>query len=273
MHLLRPAVLGLAGLCWAVGSVSAQSLAPHRAVYELSLDEASDRSGINDIDGRMVYEFTGSECEGYTITFRFVMRLLTDELTRLSDQQTSTYESADGETFHFVTRIFLDNVLDKEVAGVATTGGSETVVELEKPRERSVALAPTQFPTAHLKELVDKAKAGENFYQTTLFDGSEDADKVMMTAVTIGRPRPAAADDPERAAMRPLADDRFWPVTMAYFDGAQARGEQTPDYSISFLLHENGLTRDLSMDYGEFTVAGTLTGLTLFDGEEPACAE
>ena len=44
----------------------------HRAVYDLALDKASDRSGIIGLRGRMVYEFNGSPCEGYTVNFRFV---------------------------------------------------------------------------------------------------------------------------------------------------------------------------------------------------------
>ena len=45
-------------------ALAAPKLLPHRAVYDLSLEQASDRSGINGITGRMVYEFAGSSCEG-----------------------------------------------------------------------------------------------------------------------------------------------------------------------------------------------------------------
>ena len=61
---------------------AAQLLAPHRAVYDLALDKASDRSGITGITGRMVYEFNGSACEGYTVTFRFVTRIDTGDTTQ-----------------------------------------------------------------------------------------------------------------------------------------------------------------------------------------------
>ena len=40
-----------------------------------TLDKASDRSGITGISGRMVYEFNGSACEGYTVKFRFVTQI------------------------------------------------------------------------------------------------------------------------------------------------------------------------------------------------------
>ena len=74
MHAMRVLFLGLASsaVFASLPASAAQLLAPHRAVYDLALDKASDRSGITDITGRMVYEFNGSACEGYTVTFRFM---------------------------------------------------------------------------------------------------------------------------------------------------------------------------------------------------------
>ena len=59
----------------AVPAFAGAPLVPHRAVYDLSLDKASDRSGITGLSGRMVYEFNGSPCEGYTVKFRFVTQI------------------------------------------------------------------------------------------------------------------------------------------------------------------------------------------------------
>lgn len=275
MRSLRPVLLSLLafsgpGLTNAMAD-EAQLLA-HRAVYDLTLSEASDRSGINAINGRMVYEFAGSDCEGYTTTFRFVMRIETDEATRLSDQQTTTFEDGKGETFQFVNKTYLDNALDREVRGVAHIDSKSTKVDLSKPRKQSHTLEPTQFPVAHMKEALEKAKSGGGFYQTTLFDSSEDADRVMLTSVIIGKPRAIIDGDPERKAAEPLDGKDFWPVTIAYFDRSKGKGEETPDYDISFLLHESGVTRDLSMNYGEFSIQGKLVDLTLFEpAADKAC--
>ena len=38
-----------------------------------------------------------------------------------------------------------------------------------------------------------------------------------------------------------------------------------PEYRISFKLYENGLTRDLEMDYGDFVIKGKLVDLAVFD--------
>jgi hypothetical protein len=245
---------------------SAASLIPHRAVYNLALDEASERSGISGISGRMVYEFNGSPCEGYTVTFRFVTRIDTEDVSRLTDQQTTTFEEGHGKSFTFVTRSFVDQSLQKELKGTARLDPAATKVSLEKPEVAEVTLEETQFPTQHLLELLDKAKKGETFYETTLFDGSEDGNKVMTTTVVIGKPSAPVASDSEAKAIPALGKDNYWPVDMAYFD--LSTGEEIPTYRISFKLHDNGITRDLTMDYGDFSMTGSLVDLKTFDAQK-----
>ncbi|MCA0276455.1 MAG: cell envelope integrity EipB family protein [Proteobacteria bacterium] len=254
-----------------VPAFAAPVLAPHRAVYDLVLDQASDRSGITGLTGRMVYEFNGSACEGYTVKFRFVTQIATQENTRLTDQQTTTFEDAEGKTFSFVTKSFVDQSLDREVKGTATRDTNGVKVDIEKPTPGTVDLARTQFPTQHLVELIDKAEKGETFYETSLFDGSEDADKVMTTTVIVGKKAEAPSGDPELPALAGLAKDKYWPVDIAYFDESKGSGEEVPEYRISFKLHENGLTRDLVMDYGDFSMTGKLVNLSLFPVPQGSC--
>ena len=245
------------------------ALQAHRAVYDLTLNKASDRSGITGITGRMVYEFNGSACEGYTVKFRFVTQIVTNDNTRLTDQQTTTFEDAEGKTFSFVTKSFVDQNLDKEVKGTAVKEAKGLKVDIDKPEKSSVELSATQFPTQHLVELIGKAEKGENFYQTNLFDGSEDANKVMATTVVVGKKTQADKSDPEAPALAKLATDKYWPVDIAYFDDTDKSGGETPEYRISFKLHENGITRDLVMDYGDFSMTGKLVNLSLFDQTKP----
>jgi hypothetical protein len=268
IHFLLPLAALLAPA--AAHAQGAAALAPHRAVYDLNLGQASERSGITGISGRMVYEFNGSACEGYTTTFRFVTEINTSEATRVSDQQTTTYEEGDGTSFNFSTKSFVDQALESEVRGHAVRSDSGTTVELDKPQEMDISLAATQFPTQHMIELLTKAAKGERFYQTTLFDGSDKADKVMATSVVIGRRRDVTNTDPEFAALDALASERIWPVDIAYFDLSTGGGEEVPDYRASFKLHENGLTRDLVMDYGDFSMTGRLVDLEMLK-PAPAC--
>jgi len=56
-------------------------------------------------------------------------------------------------------------------------------------------------------------------------------------------------------------------VTISYFDknAKEGSGEQTPVYSIGFELYENGISRALMLDYGDFTVIGNMTQLDIKD--------
>jgi hypothetical protein len=253
---------------------SARFLVSHRAIYDLALDKASDKSGITSLSGRMVYEFSGSPCEGYTTNFRYVTRINTDDVSRLTDQQTTTFEDGAGKTFSFVTKSLVDQELDKEVKGTATRGPDGITVKLTKPQKAEMSLQQTWFPTQHLVELLGKAEHGEHFYETSLFDGSDNADRVMATTVVVGNRTETKQDDPEYAALGSLKHDRYWPVTIAYFDTSGGKGSgMLPTYSISLKLHDNGITRDLLMDYGDFSVKGRLVNLATFDPHEEKCKQ
>ena len=252
----------------ASAAASASTLVPHRAVYDLELKNASDRSGITGLKGRMVYEFNGSACEGYTTTFRYVTEIDNGEQLRLTDQQTTTFEAGDGSEFRFLTKSFVDKQLDAETIGDASSGAGGIAVKLKKPKEEKLALEKSQFPTQHLIELLGKAEKGEKFYETTIYDGSDDADKVLSTTVIIGKDdnAPAVATD-DSAPMKDLGKGHHWPVSLSYFeDGKESDG--LPVYQIAFKLYENGITRDLVMDYGDFSMTGKLVDLKVFDASK-----
>ena len=285
MRFRRPIQTALMG-CLLTGThpaFAARFLAQHRAVYDLSLIKATDKSGITGLTGRMVYEFKGSACEGYTVTFRFVTRIQTEDNTRLTDQQTSTFEDAAGKTFRFDTKSFVDETLSKEVSGTATHDAKGlTLVKLEKPAPSSLSLPAAEFPTQQLVDMLGRAEKGDHFYTVNLFDGSDTADRVMATTVVIGKQAALSKDDPEKPALtavkldKPTKLDQFWPVTVAYFDTtkeAKKEGEEIPTYRISFKLLDNGITRDLTMDYGDFSMKGKLVNLTLLKPKADTCKQ
>lgn len=252
-----------AGLASVAHAASTVTLVPHRAVYDLTLDRADEKSGISGLTGRMVYEFNGSACEGYTTNFRFVTRIdMEEQPQRVTDQQTTTFEGADGKNFRFVNKTFVDKELVKEVRGDAKLEGGKTVVELSKPKENKLDLKGTQFPTSHMEELIGKAEAGQKFYQTSLFDASEDADRVVATTVVVGKQQ--ALPDDETKVMGKFSKEQVWPVTIAYFDDKEKQ-DGLPIYRINFKLYRNGITRDLTMDYGDFSMRGKLVKLDVYD--------
>ena len=271
-------LLGIAVLSQTIlaapAAMAGTPLLAHRAVYDLKLERSSSESGITSLTGRMVYELRGSACDGYTVNFRYVAQSDTSEDRRVTDQQTTTFEDGEANTFSFVTKSFVNQNLDSEIRGNVTREASALKVELLKPENRLLDLGPAQFPTQHMIDLIDRAKKGETFYETTLFDGSEDGDKVSITTVVLGKPSSAISSDPELPVLASIAEQKFWPVDIAYFDEQGAEGgEETPEYRISFKLYENGLTRDVEMDYGDFVISGQLVDLATFDPDTKDCAK
>ena len=263
----------LAGACFAGSGVTsafanpASGLAPHRAVYDLQLKDATERSGIAGMYGRMVYEFNGSPCEGYTVSFRFVTQVNTGEETRLTDQQTTTYEDLKSGSFRFLTRSFTDEKLDKEVRGTAHEDKEGVSVDLTAPDARKVELAASRFPTEHMIEVIEHAKKGERFFESRLYDGSDSGDKTLMTTSVVGKKEMPKAGDPDADKAGTFASQAFWPVSIAYYNDT-SDGDALPVYRMAFKLYENGITRDLTMDYGEFVLTGRLAKLEMFKQQE-----
>lgn len=116
-----------------------------------------------------------------------------------------------------------------------------------------------------MEELIGKAEAGEKFYQTSLYDASEDADRVVATTVVVGKAQEAKSD--EVKAMGKFTKDNVWPVTISYFDDKEKQ-DGLPIYRINFKLYRNGITRDLTMDYGDFSMRGKLVKLDVYDDKK-----
>ncbi|MDO9415409.1 cell envelope integrity EipB family protein [Pararhizobium sp.] len=258
-------------VCMTAGSAlpaAASVLTPHRAVYDLQLKSATERSGISGMYGRMVYEFNGSPCEGYTVSFRFVTQVDSGEGgVRLTDQQTTSYEDLKGGNFRFLTRSFTDDKLDKEVRGTAHDISRGVSVELTEPDAKKVDLAESRFPTEHMLEVIDNAKKGNRFFEARIFDGSDAGDKTLLTTTVVGKQEMPKPDDIDAKEAGTFAATAFWPVTISYFNDV-TNGDELPIYSMSFKLYDNGITRDLTMDYGDFVLSGKLADLEVFKAAE-----
>ena len=238
-------------------SAGATVLAPHRAVYDLSLDpehmQLSDSAG--DINGRMVFEFTGNPCEGYTVNFRFVMQRTDSEgQMSVTDLRSSTHEEADGSAFDFLSQTYTNQVLTEDVKGSANLGDTNLGVKLVSPAPESMSFSKSViFPTQHLNLIIERALNGGGVFEQDIFDGSEGGTKVYRTTTIIGKEL-SEATAPKEASIGKV---RRWPVTVSYFR-LDAGEDQTPDYTISFDLWENGVSTNLTMDYGDFALAGKL---------------
>jgi hypothetical protein len=242
-------------------------LISHRAIYDLSLAQTRGDSQISAVRGRIVYDFDGSSCDGYSLEFRQFSELESGEgKVSSSDLRSTTWEGADAKKFKFASQNFVDDNLVDAVDGHAEHGGKATAVDLTKPEQRTFDLDPAVvFPSEHMVRAISAGLAGQNILSFPVFDGSETGDKVFNTLTVIGHKlAPNARQHDDAAAHEPkLATIARWPVTISYFskDKPSGGGEITPDYAISFELYQNGISRALSLDYNDFVVTGKLSSL------------
>jgi hypothetical protein len=245
-------------------------LAPHRAVYDLTLGEARGKSSVQSIRGRILYDFTGNVCRGYELHFRQVSELNSGEgKTALSDLRSTTWEDGAAKTFRFNSQNSLNDQLVESTEGKAERRGDAVAVALAKPEEKAIKLdRQVVFPTEHMRRIIAAARAGKILLELPVYDGSESGQKLYDTLTVIGRTIAPDQRQPTDAAAgkAALAALRRWPITISYFDRDQKiQGEQTPVYALSVELYENGISRALRLDYNDFVVRAQLSSLDVED--------
>ena len=237
----------------------------HQALYELNLLKSRGSNAINAARGRILYNFTGSACEGYTSEFRQVSELDSGEgkLT-LSDLRSTSWEDGAGKSYRFKIDTRMNDTDAAPVDGVAERTGDHITVKLKQPVSKTFNLdGNIVFPTEQIQHIIAAARDGKSVLELTVYDGSDNGEKVYNTLSVIGQAIPGsktiATPDPSTANDQMKTLTR-WPVTVSYYDrDARAKdGEQTPVYAMSFELFENGVSRALVLDYNDFVISGAM---------------
>jgi hypothetical protein len=251
------------------------NFAPHRAVYEITLARSTAGSGVSDMTGRMVYELTGSICEGFTQNMRFVTRSSNAEgAETINDLRTSSWEELAGKRLRFSSTQYQNDAIAEASQGDASRDRSAdsagdlavTNVDLTRPAKKRVKMpGDVYFPMQHASALIEAARAGKTLFPANLYDGSEKGEKYYATTAVIGKKlEPGAvtkaASLKSAARLSALAS---WPMAISYFEAGKDKEDSPPVYELSFRYFENGVTSDLKIDYGEFALQGEMKELEL----------
>lgn len=261
------AVLAAAAAPVSSGRAAAQAgepeLASHRAVYDLKLATARGKQSVESARGRILYDFSGNACDGYALQFRQVTELDSGEGKRaVSDLRSTNWEEGHGKSFRFSSTSFLNNQPTDAAEGRAEQRDGKALIALSKPQPKQFEADSVIFPSEHMRRIIAAARAGKSLLELGVYDGAETGERIYNTLTVIGQPiaadrRPTDAS----AGQQAFANLTRWPVTVSYFDRAKAEGDQTPLYALTFEAYENGVSRALKLDYGEFVLAGELTAI------------
>jgi hypothetical protein len=252
----------------AQGPGASVNLAPHIAIYDLKLTSSRGKRALESVRGRIVYDFSGSACDGYALNFRQVTELDSGEgKVALSDLRTATWEEGDGNSFRFQSQNFMDQQRIAEVDGKADRAKEDVAIKLSKPEDKKFSAGKVVFPTEHMRLLIEAARAGKTLLEVAVYDGSESGEKIYQSLSVIGRRiAPDVKAEDAASGKDVLAGLARWPVTISYFDKTAKKAddepsEQTPIYAITFEMYENGISRSLKLDYGDFVIDGKMSSL------------
>ncbi len=131
------------------------------------------------------------------------------------------------------------------------------VAEFSKPAQTTIALKPeVLFPTAHTLYLIDQAQAGVPFVVRQVFDGTTVDDATTISAVIGPTLKPGEENASEHPIGTPLLDRPSWRMRLGFFP-AESKSEE-PDYELSMRLMDNGVSQNMSLDYGDYIVTARL---------------
>ncbi len=237
-------------------TAQAADLLAHRALYNLKLDNAK-RGDVQAAAGTMSYEVLDT-CDGWASRQRLKMTITNSEgqeIEMLSDY--ATFESKDGLSMRFRMRQTTDTAVTSDVEGAAKLDGPDGSgsAHYSLPHEATTKLPKgTLFPTAHTAALLAAAESGKKFIALPLFDGTTEKGPQDSSVAILnwGAARPSTWPD--------LASQPTGRVHLAFFDHAATA--QQPDYEVSMRYWANGVADDLAMDFGDFTMDGTLAEFT-----------
>ncbi len=234
-------------------------LAPHKALYDISLTSKSSGSQIVNIKGKMFYE-TKSSCGGWVTHHQFNIRYeYADGPGMAIKSDFSTYESFDGGSLSFSTRRLRDGEVYEEYRGQAIMNQDIAEANFSVPEGGSFELPEgAVFPVGHTRELIRQARRKTKFFKAVVFDGSDSEGPVDINSF-IGELPPSKKIASGKKINSELLEGPAWPVRMAVFPVLSE--SPTAEYEMSMVFHDNGIVSDMDIDYGNFSVRQELTAL------------
>jgi hypothetical protein len=262
---LSAPVLAAAVLSVSAAGAAAAELAPHRAVYDLSLAKARSSQAATAVDGRMAFVWK-DVCDGWTIEYDTEMDLVFSKRgSRSVAWQYTAWESDDASRLRFFLQRYMNGEPTLHRRGRAEKGPEGGVAVITKPEEREVELAPgTLFPGEHSRKLLDAARNGERFFYAEVFDGTGENDGLFAANAAILDRRSDVAPPLDSPLLRGVAS---WRVNMAFYGPGESSGAPQSEQNVRY--YENGVVTDLELDYGDFVVEARLTDLKAL--ERPDC--
>lgn len=245
-------------------------IAPHRALYSMSLASAKNGGSTTDVSGHMLFEWA-DVCDGWAIQQHMQLHFIYAEGGEQDITSTElTWEAKDGKKFTFNIHHLTDGKDSGFFRGkaVMNADGSATATYTQ-PEAKTVTLPQgTMFPSAHTTLILQQAAQNEKLFSRRVFDGADsDGSSDISAFILPARALATQTGLSDKLKISPLLAGSAYPVRMAFYKPESEAA--SPDYEMDLDLLPNGVARHMKIDYGDFAVAGTLEDIELL--ASPSC--
>lgn len=242
------------------------SFAPHKALYDIRLSAKRSGSQIVNISGQMLYDWHPS-CDAWLSNHRFNMVYeYADSSPMRIASNFSTFEGFDGKSLNYSSQRKRNGEIFEELRGFAELdgkkGGNATYT---LPADLSYELPEgALFPMAHTMEVARQIQNKAPFYSAVIFDGSDEEGPVEVNSF-IGGPASIEGmfEDVGKDFDLSLLESPAHKVRLAFFP--LNNQQETADYEMDLIFHENGVISDMVIEYDDFTVVQKLVALEKTD--------
>ncbi|WP_246376654.1 cell envelope integrity EipB family protein [Gluconacetobacter aggeris] len=253
--LLAAVLLALPGVESPARAETPVVLAPHRAVYDLTLVAVTGGDTIS-ASGTMTYT-VGDACSAWSTQQQ--LKLQTVSRSGAVTEMVSDYatlEAKDGHNLVFQTVQTANGRPASRVMGEATMTPTGGEIRYTQPTAHTIGLpAGVLFPMAHTRAIIRAGEQGKASLAPVLFDGTgEDGAQDTYIMILGWNHPPSASPFP---ALARLPSGR---VHVAFYTASSH--DMRPDYEIGMRYFANGVSDDLDMDFGDFRMHGTLRSFT-----------
>ena len=249
-------------LCGAVSAlpvkVEAADLASYKALYNVETSFSRTGSRVSDVQGKVYYEIKKS-CEGWISNIKSTLdyAYANADPEEIETRSTS-FEKFDGKTLNFSSVRRVDGEIDQETRGIATlTADGSGSARFSVPDNKTISLSKgTLFSQEQTAQLIKAAQQGQKIYNAILFDSADSSGPVEVNAV-IGK---KIVSHKDAKLTSDLVEGSGWIVREAIFrQDSEQQGMN--DYEMTLELLENGVVKNLTADYRNFSMTQKLVAI------------
>lgn len=242
--------------CLVSKSALAVDLASHKAIYDIRMKSSSTGGEVLDVRGKMLFSFKKS-CDGWISDHKFSLDYEYAGAPPVKvESKFTSFEKFDGSILNFSSNRLANGEADQELRGIARINTKKAIYSI--PEDLSFDLSKvTMFPAMHTVKLIEAAKEGKKIMSATVFDGSDDRGPVEINAIILKK----LGQDLDSKLNPDLIGKDGWLMRLAVFPKDEEDTQSISDYEMTMSLQENGIIRDMVVDYHSFSINQKLVAI------------